>query len=97
MPRFMVRCYEGGIWDNIEPRDIEAQDEREAAESVCGGPLVEAGKPGLLRAEVWPLSSPSAKKLFYVQALTVRAFCYAPEAGASNHLWSLEEIAALAG
>ena len=89
MPRFMVRCYEGGIWDNIEPRDIEAQDEREAAESVCGGPLVEAGKPGLLRAEVWPLSSPSAKKLFgdcifYIPRnprITVGFRCFGSESG----------------
>ena len=68
MPRFKVRCYESGKWDEIEPRDIEAQDEQEAAESVCGEPLLEAGKLGQLRAEVWPLSSPGAKKLFYVQA-----------------------------
>ena len=67
MPRFKVRCYESGKWDEIEPRDIEAQDEREAAESVCGGPLVEAGKLGQLRAEVWPVSLPSDKKHFYVQ------------------------------
>ena len=68
MPRFKVRCYESAIWDGIEPHDIEAQDEQEAAEKVCGGQLVERGKPGQLRAEVWPLSSPSAKRIFYVQA-----------------------------
>ncbi len=67
MPRFKVRCYERAIWDGIEPRDIEAQDEQEAAEIVCGTPLIEGGKPGQLRAEVWPPFSPSAKKLFYVQ------------------------------
>ncbi len=67
MPRFMVSCYERGIWDNIKPRDIEAQDKREAAESVCGGPLVEAGKPGQLRAVVSPLAKPSDKTPFYVQ------------------------------
>ena len=68
MPRFKVRCYESGKWDEIEPRDIEAQDEQEAAESVCGGPLLEAGKLGQLRVEVWTPSSPDAKKQFYVQA-----------------------------
>ncbi len=68
MPRFKVICYEGGIWDNIERRGIEARDEREAAESVCGGPLVEAGKLGQLRAEVWPVSLPRKKKLFYVRS-----------------------------
>ena len=67
MPRFKVRCYESAIWDKIEPRDIEAQDEQEAAESVCDEPLLERGVAGRLRAEVWPLSSPSAKKLFYVK------------------------------
>ncbi len=65
MPRFKVRCYERGIWDKAEPQDIEAQDEREAAEIVCGKSLTDAGKPGQFRAEVWPVSSPRAKKHFY--------------------------------
>ena len=68
MPRFKVICYESAIGDGIEPRDIEARDEQEAAESVCGEPLLEKGKPGQLRAEVWPQSSPGEKKIFYVQA-----------------------------
>ncbi len=68
MPRFKVRCYESGKWDKIEPRDIEAEDEREAAESVCGEPLIEAGKLGQLRAQVWPASKPSARKMFYIPA-----------------------------
>ncbi len=68
MQSFKVICYEAGKWDDIGPRDIEAQDEREAAESVCGGPLIEAGKPGQLSAEVWPASKPSARKMFYVPA-----------------------------
>ncbi len=68
MPRFKVRCYESGKWDKIEPRDIEAEDEQEAAESVCGGPLIVVGKLGQLRAEVWAPSSPGAKKFFYVKA-----------------------------
>ena len=68
MPRFKVICYESGKWDKIDPRDIEAQDEQEAAESVCGGPLVEAGKLGQLRAEVWPVALPHKRKLFYVRS-----------------------------
>ena len=68
MQSFKVICYEAGKWDGIGPRDIEAQDEREAAESVCGGPLIEAGKPGQLRAEVWPASKLEARKMFYVPA-----------------------------
>ncbi len=66
MPRYKVRCYESGKWDEIEPRDIEAQNEREAAESVCGGPLLGAGKLGQLRAEVWPVARPRDKTAFYV-------------------------------
>ncbi len=66
MPRYKVRCYESGKWDEIEPRDIEAQNEREAAESVCGGPLLEAGKLGQLRAVVSPLAKPGHKTAFYV-------------------------------
>ena len=68
MPRFKVKRYEGGKWDKIGPRDIEAQDQHEAAERICGGPLIEAGKPGQLRAQVWPVSKPSAKKMFYIPA-----------------------------
>ncbi len=54
MPRFKVKCYdyEAAKWDGIEPHDIKAQDEQEAAERVCGRPLVEEGKPGQLRAQV---------------------------------------------
>ena len=67
MPRFKVRCYESGKWDEAEPRDIEAQDEQEAAEAVCGGSLVEGVvKLGELRAEVWLPSSPAKKKRFSV-------------------------------
>ena len=68
MPHFKVKCYEAAKWDEIEPRDIKAQDEREAAERVCGRPLIEGGKPGQLRAQVWPASKPSAKKMFYFPA-----------------------------
>ena len=68
MPHFKVICYERAIWDGQPPHDVEAQNEREAAESVCGKPLLEAGKPGQLRAQVWPVSKPSAKKMFYVPA-----------------------------
>lgn len=68
MQSFRVRCYEAGKWDKIEPRDIEAQDEREAAERVCGRPLVEGGKPGQLRAQVWSASKPSARKMLYIPA-----------------------------
>jgi hypothetical protein len=67
MPRFKVKCYKAAKWDGIKPHDIKAQDEQEAAVRVCGGPLIEeAGKPGQLRAQVWPVSDPSARKMFYI-------------------------------
>ncbi len=66
MQHFMVKCYHDGKWDKMDPREIEGKDERDAAERVCGGPLLEAGKTGQLRAQVWPVSKPSAKKMFYV-------------------------------
>ncbi len=65
MPLFMVRCYEGGISDKKKTRKIEAKNEREAAESVCGGPLLKAGKLGQLRAVVSPLAKPGDKRAFY--------------------------------
>ncbi len=68
MPRFKVKCYKAAKWDGIKPHDIKAQDEQEAAERVCGGPLIEGGKPGQLRAQVWPASKPSARKMFYIPA-----------------------------
>ena len=65
MPLFMVSCYEGGVSDGNDHRTIEAKDELEAAESVCGGPLIEGvAKHGQLRAQVRPLDKPSDKKFF---------------------------------
>ena len=66
MPVFNVKCFERGIWDEADSRKVEANDAREAAESVCGGPLIDAGKPGQLRAQVWEPSAPRDKTLFYV-------------------------------
>ena len=68
MPHFKGKYFDGATWDKKEPRDIEAQDAREAAERICGGPLIEMGKPGQLRAQVWLASKPSAKKMFYIPA-----------------------------
>lgn len=67
MPFFMVLCYEGGESDKKKVRKIEAKDEREAAETVCGGALLERGKLGQLRAVVSPLARPSDKTPFYVR------------------------------
>ena len=68
MPLFKVKCFEAAILDG-NARDIEARDEQEAAELVCGEPLIEGeGQPGRLRAQVRPASKPSAIKLFYIPA-----------------------------
>lgn len=66
MTRFRVVCFEVGTAKMTEEhRDVEAQDEKEAAERVCGGPLVDAGSRGQLRAQVARVDKPSARKLFY--------------------------------
>jgi hypothetical protein len=67
MPSFRVLCFRAGELDG-DPREVKAEDEHAAAEQVCGGPLVEAGKPGQLRAQVSPASMPGATKMFYVRA-----------------------------
>jgi hypothetical protein len=66
MTEFKVKCYDAGIWDKNEPQEVEANDPKEAAETVCGGPLLDAGKPGQLRAQVSLTSTPSEKTLFYM-------------------------------
>ncbi|MEX2449401.1 MAG: hypothetical protein WD407_00935 [Rhodospirillales bacterium] len=65
MPLFTVSVYVGEKWDGNAPRQIEAQDEREAAERVCGIPLTETGLPQHLRATVTTLSAPNANVRFY--------------------------------
>jgi len=58
MPFFIVTCYTGGKSD--ESRKVEAHDKQQAAEDVCGGPLIEgAAKPGNLRATVRSLDNPN--------------------------------------
>jgi hypothetical protein len=65
MSRFMVRCYSAGKWDRLEPRELEAENELQAAQQACGVELADAGKPGQLRAQVWPSGSPGKKSMFY--------------------------------
>jgi len=66
MPRFKVRLYNRGEWNQEEPREVEAADAREAAAITCGDGLTDQGKLGQLRAEVWPAANPRNKSLFYV-------------------------------
>ena len=65
MPIFKVECFDAGIKDGKGVREVEATNEQEAAELVCGGPLRDGGKLGQLRAQVYPPAAPKAKKLFY--------------------------------
>lgn len=67
MPTFRVVCFDINASKSAEHRDVEAQDEREAAERVCGGSLVDAGKPGQLRAQIAPTANPAARKMFYAR------------------------------
>ena len=66
MPKYGVRGYENGVWDKKDCVPVEAESEIQAVTLVFGAGLIEAGKPGQLRAECWPASKPSAKKFFYV-------------------------------
>ena len=45
---------------------VEAQNERQAAALVCGGPLVQGETGARLRAVVWPTASPAAITTFAV-------------------------------
>ena len=69
VPTFRVVCYEAGEWDLAKARVVEAQDAQEAAERVCGRPLLSGGNIGQLRAQVAPISRPRSKRTFYAPAL----------------------------
>ncbi len=56
MPFFIVRCYTGGKSDE-DPRKVEAHNKLQAAEDVCGGPLIEGAIPGNIRATVRPVDN----------------------------------------
>ena len=56
MPHFKVMTYDRGKWDYLEPRIVEARNAKEAAEKVCGSPLIEGSdRPENLRTKVWPI------------------------------------------
>ncbi len=59
MPSFKVLCFVGGKWDENEAVKIEATHALEAAEKVCGEPLIEGVKLGDIRATVRPLDNPN--------------------------------------
>ena len=67
MPSFRVLRFDLNAKMSAEHRNVEAQDEREAAERVCGAPLIDVGKPGQLRAQVNLEGKPSNRTMFYVR------------------------------
>ncbi len=65
MDTYSVQLFERGIMDKVEPRQVEASSAVEAVALVCDEPLRDGGKPGQLRAVVWPLNRPRQKSTFY--------------------------------
>ena len=64
MPLYRVRRFDGHKWDEGERR-IKADNEKDAAEGICGVPLVDKGDPIQLRAQVSPVEMRSVKRMFY--------------------------------
>ncbi len=67
MPSFKVLCFVGGKWDENDAVKIEATHALEAAEKVCGEPLIEGAKLGDIRAEVTPLDKPRRKTAYRIR------------------------------
>jgi hypothetical protein len=67
MERFKVQRFDGSARLVGGPSEVTAASELQAAEAICGGPLIPGGKPALLQAEVWPVSKPGSKSAFYRQ------------------------------
>ena len=66
MPNFGVSCYNRGVSDQRPYTIIEAENELQAAIQVCGERLTDGGKPGQLRAVVWPISNLNARKYLFL-------------------------------
>ena len=66
--KFSVRRYEGADNPQNGYETVEAGSAQEAAEKVCGEPLIAEGKPARLRATVHKQPPESAPKAFYSKA-----------------------------
>lgn len=66
MPRFKVRCYIRGIWDQVAPVEIEAFSMMEAAEAIAGQPLCRAAHEDRLRAAVWTAGAIPEATYYYL-------------------------------
>jgi hypothetical protein len=66
MLHFKVRCFQHGVWDGKEEREVTASDSAAAAKKVCGAALVEVGSITKLRAKVRMVGKkPLTKTAFY--------------------------------
>src|SRR5262249_4416162 len=65
MPTFKVICYDNGVWDRKDEREVIAETGEAAAKKVCGGGLILLGKLGSLRAQVYLSSEPKFKLRVY--------------------------------
>ena len=65
MPTFKVICYDDGVWDGENEREVIAETGQAAAKKVCGSSLTLLGKLASLRAEVYLSSEPKFKLRFY--------------------------------
>ena len=65
MPTFKVVCYDDGVWDGKNEREVTAETGQAAAKKVCGNHLTLLGKLESLRAEVYLSSEPKFKLKFY--------------------------------
>ena len=68
VPAYTVQVFKSGIWDKKERRNIIAENAQRAAELVCGSKVRDRGKPGELRARVWPKGRTAPEYVFYADA-----------------------------
>lgn len=68
MVRWKVRTYQAGVWDEKPPRVIDAETSEQAAELVCGVPMIAGPGPyGTYRAAVWRPEDITDVRYFYVR------------------------------
>lgn len=65
MPIYYVNRYENGVWDGHASTRVEAENELQAAQEVCGEQLTERGGGVGIRATVSSPDAPNNKKPFY--------------------------------
>ena len=62
---FKLKCFdEQPRWDR-KVVDVDATSAEEAVERICGPDVRQGGQIGELRAQVWDVSAPQSRKMFY--------------------------------